>query len=165
MPYSTVSGMMLSLPAVASRTNITSSNMYAFLVRGQSIIDAKIARLYPLPLTSTIPILEPINSDLAVYLMLRRFFTQEKSNDSAWVDRYKDAMGLLDEIASGEIPLLDANGTIVSGNTNLFEIWTNNIDFQPTMTEDATFLQEVDPDKIREIRIERSGGGEDTWPL
>ncbi len=154
--YTTVSRMLLTLPEIQSRTNIRSAEFADFASRGESIINAKIARRYSLPFTVEIPILETLSTDIAIYLVLtRRVFTGEKKNDSTWPDRYKEALDMCDSIAAGTLALLDSSGGIISQSGNAGEAYSSSMNFEPTMTEDDPIRQIVDPDKIDEIQSDR----------
>lgn len=154
--YTTVSLMLMTIPVVSSRTNATSAELDQFASRGESLINARIGARYALPLTQRVPVLETIATDLAVYFFLsRRVFTQEKRNDSMWVDRYKESMEFLDKIADGDMALTAADGGLIAARTDIHEMWSNTKDYHPTMTEDLTELQIQDKDKIDDLRDAR----------
>ncbi len=148
--------MLLTVPVVSSRTNATSAELDQFAQRGESIINARIGARYALPLTQRVPVLETIATDLACYFFLsRRVFTQEKRNDSVWVDRYKESLDLLDKIAEGDMALTTDTGGLISARTDIHEMWSNTRDYHPTMTEDLIELQIQDEDKINDLRDAR----------
>lgn len=154
--YTTVSLMLVTLPAISSRTNATSADLAVFAERAETVINAKIAKFYSLPFTDRIPILETIATDIACYYFLtRRVFTQERDNESSWPDKFKESMGLLDEIVDGRIPLLTSSGALLPVNTSVIEVWSNNMGYRPTMTEDDARNQFIDRDKIQDIRDDR----------
>lgn len=154
--YSTVSHMLATIPVVSSRTNATSADLSVFLTRAEGVMDAKLAKRYALPLTGSYQILNHVATDLSCYYFLsRRVFTQERANDSTWPDRFKESMELLDSIASGEIPLVGADGAVLSPSSALLHVWSSTEDYEPTMTEDIEANQVVDPDKIDDLRADR----------
>jgi phage gp36-like protein len=162
--YSTVENILTTLPNVQSRSNITSSDIAEFLSRGETIINAKLAKSYALPFTTPIPILETISTDIGAYLLLsRRFFAQEKTNSSPWPDRFKEAMGLLDEIAAGEMALVDANGNVIAASDNVMPVWSNTKNHHPTFYEDHVLNQILDRDKVLDNRDERGVYDSDYW--
>lgn len=157
--YTTVSLMLMTVPVVSSRTVVTSAELNNFAERGESIINARIGARYALPLTQRVPVLETVATDLACYFFLsRRVFTQEKRNDSVWVDRYKESMDLLDKIADGDMALTAADGGLIPARTDVHEMWSNTKDYHPTMTEDLTALHVQDKDKIEDLRDARDQG-------
>lgn len=154
--YTTVSLMMLSMPFVGSRTNITSAEFAEFGGRAESVINAKIAKQYSLPLSQSVPLLETLATDIGCYYVLsRRVFTGEKKNDSEWPDRFKEAMNLLDDVASGKTPLIGADGGIVGARTDQNEAWSSTMDYEPVMTADEPVYQVEDEDRIEDIRDDR----------
>jgi phage gp36-like protein len=158
--YSNVQNVLNTFPNVQSRSNITSAHIFEFLSRGESIIDTKLAKTYALPFTNTIPVLETLSTDIGAYLLLsRRFFTQERSNSSEWVDRFKESFELLDQIANGEYPLIDASGNLVEGKHSAMQVWSNTQNYHPTMHEDDPLNQVIDSDKTEENRNDRDLGG------
>ena len=157
LSFTTVSAMLVTLPGVSSSTNATSAQLAVFAERAESVMNAKLAKRYALPFVVAPPVLQTIATELAVYNFLtRRVFTQEKQNRSEWPDRYKEAMDLLDEIVSGEFPLIDAAGVVIGATTSQIQIWSNTMWFRPTMTEDDAESQFVDPDKLEQIRRDRN---------
>ena len=102
------------------------------------------------------PLLTMIATDLALYRTLSlRLFTQEQINKSPWVDKFKEAMELLDEIAAGEIPL-EVDGEIVDANAANLKIASNTQGYVPTFAEDDAMQQQVDPDKLDDIDADRA---------
>jgi phage gp36-like protein len=151
--YSTVENVLTTFPNVQSRSNITSADIAEFLSRGETIINGKLAKSYALPFTSPIPILETISTDMGAYLLLsRRFFTQEKTNDSPWVDRFKEAVDLLGEIVAGKVALVDESGNVVESSESVMPVWSNTKGYQPTFYEDDPLNQAVDCGKIDDER-------------
>lgn len=170
LSYTTVSAMLVTLPNVTSATNATSAHLCIFAQRAESVINAKLSRTYALPFTFVIPttsILHDIATDLACYKFLtRRVFTSERANKSEWPDRFREAMELLDEIVSGQIPLLDSSGGVIPASISQTQIWSNTMNYSPTMTEDDEDIQFVDEDKIRAIRDDRQQFvGSPVWPI
>lgn len=157
--YSTVSEMLVTLPVVSSRTSATSAELAVFGERGETLMNATLAKRYVLPFAQVIPLLRTLSTDMACYQFLsRRVFTQERDNKSAWPDRFKESMETLGKIASGEIPLIGIDGGVIPESAAQIQIWSNTQDYEPAMTEDHVTAQIVDPDKIDDIRDERYEG-------
>lgn len=155
--YTTVEKVLATLPNVASRSNITSADIADFISRGETIINAKLAKSYSLPFTAAVPILETISTDIGTYLLLsRRFFTQEKQNSSAWVDRFRESVKLLDDIADGEMALVGADGAVIEGGGGVSVAWSNTMNYNPTFYEDPDSLNGmIDCDKVEDSRDTR----------
>ena len=157
--------MLGALPAIGSRTSITSADFHNnFLIPAESIIDSKLVKLYTLPITTecqcgdtcNVPILQTIATDIALYRVLsQRIFQQEKKNESLWPDKFKQAMDLLESIKDGEMELVKDDGSIVDERTDLASVETSTEDYNPTMTEDDPIFHIDDQDKIDDIRQDR----------
>ena len=160
--YTTVSLMVMTLPDLGSITTLTSAHLYGYAEQAESLINAKIARLYSLPLTAPAkidPIWKIATTVGIYYTLVQRLFTQERLNSSPWPDRYKEDMALLDQIATGEIPLVDGSGTIVGGRTDVAEVWSTTKDYEPTFHEGPWSLQIQDEDKIEDELDKRDLSG------
>lgn len=157
--YTTVSLMLMTYPAITSRTNVSSAELDRFAQLGEGIINAHLAARYTLPFSfGYVPQpLETIATSLGSYFFLsRRVFTQEKRNESSWVTAlYKESMDLLKMIKDGELALTGPDGSIINSRTDIHETWSNTMDYHPTMTEDYEELMVVDADKIDDLRAER----------
>jgi len=154
--WTTVSLMLTALPQIASKSSITSAEMYTFAGRAESLMRSKLARRYTLPFSETYEPLETIATDIALYFLLtRRVFTQERENNSEGPDRFKEGMEQLDQIAEGGLSLVDSGGAVVAERTDDIEMWSSTSGYEPTMTEDSQSNQLIDPDKIDDIQDER----------
>ena len=162
--YSTVSLMIMTLPAMGTRTTITSAEYHAQLIRAESIIDARIARSYTLPVTPecatgdtcNVPILQTIATDLAIYrIMTQRIYSGEKRSESPWPDKFREAMDILENIATGKMDLVTSAGAVVSERSDNNTIETSADGYLPTFTEDDPDYQIVDSDKIDDTRDAR----------
>lgn len=157
--YSTVSNIYRLAPEVGSLTSMLSADVHGFGGKAQAIVDAKIARLYALPITAEVPILQSLTEDFALYYIFRRLYTSERFNHSPWPDRYKEALDMLEQIADGGIPLVNASGAIVAGTTEVIEVWSNTKGYHPTFTPGLDMLDHViDTDRIDDERAERDTG-------
>ena len=155
--YTTVGVLYVMLPAIGSKTNVTSSELLVFGAQAQTIVNAKIGKRYALPLTNVVPLLETITTDIALYRFLSlRVFTQESKNKSEWPEKYKETMGLLDDIADGTMPLITNSGSLLSQSETSNEAWSNTMDYAPSMTDDNTLNQIDDIDKLNDIKDARA---------
>lgn len=152
--YTTVPKVTTVNASVGSVTTINSAVIYAFAGHAEALIDAKLARLYAVPVPGSPPLLESIACDLTLYrLFTRRMLSGESANDSPWPDRYKEAMELLDQIASGELTLVNSGGVPIEATPGASGLpYSNTMNYSPTFSEDAMENQYVSPDKIEDIQ-------------
>lgn len=146
--YSSVSDLYMLAPEVGSLTAMSSADVAGFGGKAQELVNAKIVKLYSLPLAATYAPLQTITEDIALYYVFRRLYTSERFNDSPWPDKYKEAMDLLDQIASGALSLVSSDGAIVAGRTDVVEVWSNTKDYIPTFSELGRLDQVQDDDKL-----------------
>lgn len=152
LSYTSVDTILQTLPMVGSVSNISSAAIYAAADRAESIINAKLSNLYTVPVSGSPPILTTVATDFAIYRLLsRRFVTQDKPNKSALPDAYKEAMDLLDQLAAGEISLLDSSGSAISANAAAGVPWSNTMTYEPTMNELDPAQQQIDPGKVDDL--------------
>lgn len=152
--YTSVDRMKLVLADLGSVTTLTSQQMWTFGIDAQAEMNARLARLYTLPLmttTVTVPILTALATDLAIYRVLsRRLFTAERLAASPWPDRYKEAQRTLEQIATGEVLLVTTSYTVIDGRTDIAEVWSTTKDYVPTFWEGPPGTSVVDEDKLED---------------
>jgi phage gp36-like protein len=148
--YSTVSDLYFLAPEVGSLTAIPSADVAGFGGKAQEWVDAKISKLYTLPFATTPRPLQSITEDIALYYLYRRLYTSDRFNASPWPDRYKDAMAMLDLIASGDLTLIDSSGAVVTGRTDIVEVWSNTMGYVPTFSELSIYQTVRDSDKMQD---------------
>jgi phage gp36-like protein len=136
---------------MGSLTTISSEVVSAlFIVQVEAMINAKISKLYSVPVAGSPPLLEMIARDLSMYRILsRRVYPQERASNSDWPDRFKESMELLDQIANGEMTLLTSSGVAVSQLSTTGAVpWSNTSNYTPTFLDDGDDIGAViDPDK------------------
>lgn len=154
--YTSVDKVLLTTPAVNSITNITSGGIAHYIDRAETLINARLAGQFTVPLSSNIPILEMIATDLAIYeIISKRASTMTKDTENDWPSRFKKAETILSDILSGDIVLYDNTGALVSRKTNASP-WSNTMDYAPTFREDDFEESHVDFDKLEDIINDRS---------
>lgn len=122
--YSSVAHVYETLPDLGSATTLTSAHIASFIGKAEALVNAAIARAYSLPLPSVPPLLTALSTDIAIYLILsQRMFSAERLNSSPWPDRYKEALATLDRLASGDLILVDASGSLLGGRTDVAEVY------------------------------------------
>jgi phage gp36-like protein len=145
--YTSVQKILTTLPALGSVTTITSATLAAFAQDAETLVNAKIAGAYTVPVVGA-PLLALLSTDIAIYrLMTRRLFSGQEQNKSEWPDRYKEALELLEQIGDGTLPLVtDSGATVVNDESAL--PWSNTKSFVPTFMEDGVENSRIDPNKL-----------------
>ena len=160
MSYTTVTDVVVMVPAINSITNITSEAIYTYITRVDNRINAKLAGAYSLPLpTGVYPILKDIATDLTIYEIVgkRNMTLVSRDKESAWPSRFKEAEKLLDQIAAGTMPLLNSSLQEVAQSAGGADpVWSNTQDYTPTMNEDEFSTMFQDQDKLDAIDDDRS---------
>ena len=148
-------------PMIGSIDDLTSSQVLtAFIEAAEAEINARIATHYVVPITGSVPLLVAIADDLSIYRILtRRIFTQTQLENSTWPDRFKESMDTLALIAKGEIKLVDSAGTLIGARTDVAQVRTNNMNYQPTFHEGGDWVDQVkDHDKTDDLLDDRDLG-------
>lgn len=149
--YTSVARIYDLEPMIGSISDLTSSQIVtAFAEPAEAEINARIAKLYTVPVAGTTPLLQAIADDISVYRILsRRVFTQDQLKDSVWPDRFKESMETLSGVAKGEIILVDSAGAVIGTLSNVAQAKTNVQNYLPTFHEGGTWEDQIkDQDKI-----------------
>lgn len=126
-----------------------------YLTMADSIINAKLARQYTLPFSTTPPVINTIATILAAYYVTEAQFSGGQANKSEWVNnKYSQMMKLLDQLAEGKMDLVATAGTVID-RTNTDEVSSNTSGYAPTFGEDDEINQAVDSDKLDDISNDR----------
>lgn len=155
--YGSVSRVLLELPMISSMSTVSSAQLEAYIENAEAEVNGMLATNYTIPVTGSgvPPVLVTIVTDLAIYKVLRRVFTQERLRESSWPQQYKDTMNLLAKIAAGDVPLVNPDGTVVEASTAQAQVWSNNQGYLSTFHEGHTVDQIKDEDKIEDIESDR----------
>src|SRR3972149_197958 len=143
--YTSANLMIQTLPEINSISTLNASLMLHHAGRAEAFINAKIAKRYSIPIQGQVPLLETLATDLAIYNVLTSRIVIKEG--SVWFDRYKNALGVLNEIAEGKLSLVDNEGNILTGRTDIMECWSSTQGVVPTFWEGSDTLQIVDQDK------------------
>lgn len=147
--YTSIPLMQTRFPEIGSLTTLSSAALLTFAGDAEAMINAKLARYYTIPFTVLVPQLQTIATDMAVYLLMsRRLFTKEQINDSPWVDRYKEVLKELDDMAVGKTVLVDSSGQVLAGRTDIAEAYSSTMTYTPTFGEGPIENQTQDQDKL-----------------
>ena len=107
MPYATQSDLVdrFGQAELAQLTDLVNGTTINTVVLGRALADAdaevdtRVGSRYALPLASVPPVLVRVAADIARYFLWADAASEQVRN------RYKDAIGLLDKIASGHVVL------------------------------------------------------------
>lgn len=158
MSYTTVENVLVMVPAINSITNLTSASLASYVTRADNLINAKLANRYSLPLSGTFPILKDIATDLTIYEVVgkRNMTLSTKDKENSWPSRFKDALKILDAIASGAMPLLSSSLAMLTPSVDgASPAWSNTSDYLQTMHEGSFHEMGQDSDKIEGLHDER----------
>lgn len=154
--YTNVDRILTALPQIGSGSTVGSNTILSYAEQAESLINVKLGKLYSLPFTSSVPVLTTIATDLAIYnLLSKRIFASQKISENV-VSFFEKAQALLDDIASGELPLMDSDGALVATSNTNMEVWTNNQGYNPTFHEGEWRDMVQDPDKLQDISDDRA---------
>lgn len=142
-------------PLIASASAVTSAQLALHLGQAEALVWGYTAKRYAVPITPTPPILESICIDLAVYgVLVKQAILANSLEDSPWPDRYKEAMDMLKDVASGMLPLLTSSGALVTQQGNYVSSFSRP-SYQPTFTELPFEFAYLDPDKAEALLASR----------
>jgi phage gp36-like protein len=149
--------MQVTLPEIGSVSTLTSGHLTNYANQAESIVNGQIVRRYTVPVSPAPPLLETISTDIAIYRTLIRLYNQERMAASPWPDRYKESMETLQMIADGSILLVDSAGNVITGRSDIAEVWSSTKDYTPTFNEGPWSNQIQDEDKVQDAIDEREG--------
>jgi len=148
--YGTVLGVYELYPSIGSVSVVTSDLVIRYLDRAESNINIRISHLYSIPVTCSPPSLKDMSETLALAMLLRRFYTQEKESASEWVVSWFDYVNdTLEKVATGSASLV-CSGTIGRIEADQFTLapWSSTQDFKPVFDVRNQIFQRIDPDYI-----------------
>jgi phage gp36-like protein len=133
--------------------SLTSANINElFIAKAEGEINAKLASRYTVPFSrDAVPlVIKSIAQDISLYFILRRLYTQNKKDKNPWLDEWKEAREMLDELAKGTMTLVDNSGAVIGQSTTQMKIWSNVTDFNPAMDHRDVTKQRIDPDRLEQ---------------
>jgi len=151
--YASVDTMLSIEPGIGSLSDLTSATIVdAFATPAEALVNAKIAKMYSVPVSGTVPLLIAVSNDITLYHILsRRVFTAQRLKNSTWPDRFKEALDILDMIASGQISLVNSDGSLVAAATDRMDIRSNTDGYQQTFHEGPRGTHVQDENKINDL--------------
>lgn len=143
-------------PAIASASLIVSATIALHIAQAEALVWAKASKRYTVPITPTPPLLYSICLDLAVYgVLVKQAILANTLEDSPWPDRYKEAAELLEDVATGELPLLNSSGVLITEGVAAYTFGFSSGRYLPTFTELPPEYNEPDPNKLQDLLDER----------
>ncbi len=154
--YTSVAYIYQNLPEIGSISNITSSHLAFFAGKAEAEINARINKLYSIPIGVDVPILTALATELTVYYALsQRPLVAPQTKSDPWLQKFKEARDMLNLIAKGEVQLLNVNGGDVAQSTDVMQFHSNTMNFDATFHEGDVESWLPDPEKIRRELAER----------
>lgn len=155
--YGSVGGVYMQFPAIGSVSVITSVVVQTYLEDAEAwmegMLSANYAGYLPISINSA-PILRVCAQTRCMATLLRRFYTQEKENASAWVQSwFDDAKEMLEPFMTGSAQLLPGV-TAAIGASGL--VLTNVSGYRPTFDVGPMENTYVDPQRLRDIDSQRN---------
>ncbi len=123
--------------------------MFHHAGQAEAYVNAKVSRMYSIPIEGLVPMLEVISTDFSIHKILStRFTLKSKDAEHPFYQRFKQSRELLEEVSNGMTSLLDASGNVLAGRSDINEVWSNRMDNIPTFWEGPDEEQFVDQDKL-----------------
>jgi phage gp36-like protein len=164
MSYCSITAIYSNLPQIP---NTATANGYVratevlntHIRRVDGIIDGKCARRYTLPFNPVPPMIRTIAEDMVSYYALRSFYSKDGQNKNEYLADFKDeAIVMLNMIMTGDIDLVDTNGSAVPVLTEeiMDRVSSNTQDYQPFFDIDDSTSWKFDEDLMDSVRDARS---------
>jgi phage gp36-like protein len=151
--YATVEQVLTAFPFIGSASNVSSSVISQFIDSAEAVINAKLAERYTLPRSETIPLLTRLSIEKTVCDLTRKrtqfHFSIEMLEKSVAGLMCEEVAEMLDDIANGDLKLVDNSGNVISESTAEMQVYSSKEGYKPTMFE-ADYWEDMntDPDKI-----------------
>lgn len=150
--YATVEDLLQTRTDLGSITALSSMQMALELGKTEALINAKLSPSYVVPVSPAPPLLTALSTDLTVYnlLIALSMFKVERLKDHPWYDRYQASLKLLDQIATGAVPLATSSGAVIGTRTDQRQLTSTTEGFRQTFYEGEWPDMVPDPDKIEQ---------------
>lgn len=148
LSYTTVDNIYKLVVGISSVTNLTSADTSYLVGKAQAEINQALSKLYSLPFTVEIPILQSITEDIGIYYILRRFYTDQMPSKTEWTERFEEKKKLLDKIISGEEILMNSSGSVIQPSMADLKPKSTTQDYAPTMGFRDSIYSNVDEDRL-----------------
>lgn len=95
----------------------TDEDILYHMNQADSLINAKLSGVLPVPFIQPPPLMEKVSTDLTIFFLMESFYSSDKPNlDEYQEKRYNRAMQWLDEIIAGESDRIGADSGFASTN-------------------------------------------------
>lgn len=167
MSYSTNTTILILLPGLPQTTSstpqytATTAVIDQHIVRADNIINGKIVKRYEVKNFSTAvpPLLKNLSEDITCYYTFRSLWSQDNQNKNDWVDKFQDAIAVLDEIRDGKIDLVDSSGNLITekseDESTAALVDSNTKSQNPFFNIDSELDWSFDSDAVESVRDER----------
>jgi hypothetical protein len=131
----------------------------------EAYILGKVSQLYSLPvvMSNLPPLLHAIATRETIYrISLSRLMTSfpaAQAGKATIQVMHEEDMKLLDEIATGGLPLITTSLEVVPADSTTKEIYSTTMDYNPTFHEGSWYNMVRDTQKLEDLIAEREGRG------
>lgn len=162
MAYTTAGAILELNPALPQTTSAsgytqTVTIVSSHITRADGIIDAKLARRYSVPFSTTPPLVRTLSQDITNYFVFRSFFNSDNVNRLEEKSEYYNmAMDTLNEIMKGNMDLVDTAGSVLT-EVNADNVMYSTVeDYTPFFNVDDSTSWKFDSDLLDSVRSDRS---------
>lgn len=160
--YTTVGLVSSAFPAIASASNINSSNIAQYAGMTEAELNGRIAKRFTIPLTVECPMLTAIATRETIYrIAVQRalvHFPPAQQGQHPMQIQHKEDQKFIEMLVEGEMELLDSSGAVVAAAAAVSEFYSTTKDYVPTFHEGAWGDMVQDPDKLQDILTDRDLG-------
>jgi phage gp36-like protein len=144
--YTTVGNVLLTRTELGSITALSSAMIYQSIGKVEALINARLTKLYAVPIAPSPPLLETLATDLTVYKLLAELslFKTERLKDSPWFELQKQAWAVLDQVAEGKVTLTTSAGTVIAARSDQVLVYSTTMNYDPTFHDGGAFEEFVD---------------------
>lgn len=158
--YATTTSISVLLPGYL-RDNTTTTDAEGVRIfskhidRAEGVVNGFVGQRYALPFSTVPPLVRTLTEDIATYYAIRGSLNQDGKVRNVYLDDYKQAMAMLESIASGMTALFDTSGAAIPSQSNArFLSSTENYD--PIFGNDDAKNWQRDADEIADTEARRS---------
>ena len=144
-------------PDIGSVTWLSSGQVFQCAAMAEAMLDSRLSRKYVLPFTVAVPYLTALATELSLnnVMMMRLMTTGAKYRETPWAAHRDELIKMIDNLISGEQTLVDNSGQIISGRSDVGEVYTTTMNYEPTFSEINVADWGADPDKIEAEYLKR----------
>lgn len=116
--YATTTSISTLIPGFL-RGNTTTSDtagvaiFSAHVDRAEGLVNSYVAARYALPLSPVPPLLRTLTEDIACYYAFRGALSQDGQRKNTYIEEYKQALSVLDDLKKGDVRLAYTDGSLV----------------------------------------------------